>query len=200
MRSPGRLLALITVLAVALILIRHNTTTKNPELRSSNGGLAPLIRSDLEVVPLPPQPIADNHPSHPSPEDRIPYEVLSPVAPIHKGIEPGDKLGEQILSATVALNTGSLLRNQSFHVELILYRPKPDVIYTGVVVTDEEGRFSISVGNDYQTTTSLSLHMSSTTKAYLTGLLSTTHFAKAPHGEEINLGHVVLFAPSAFEE
>lgn len=198
-RSPGRWLLFATVFTVTLILMLQQTET-GPTENSLPSNPSPLIRTTLDVELPPPTPISANNPSHASDASRPPYSVLSPTKPMHRNVDVQNVLGKQMLQGTLAFGTGAPLRSQAIQVELILYRPKPDVIYTGTILTDDRGRFSIPIGDDYLTTTSISLHIIATHEAYRTDLVSTTHFPQAPQGDVLELGNVILFDAYADEE
>lgn len=196
-----RLLAIAIVLTAVYFLLE----LKLPVLASDDQTEPAEVeysRSNLKVIPRPPTELKADRATPPTVTPRQPYVAVSPHSVIRKSfsdLHQTSSPANRTLSGVIVLHNGAAAANQSISAELILYRPKPDVIFSGVIQTDAIGRFELYLGNEFLSTTSLSLFLGYGSGQNAFEGYASAHVAEVSVEGDLDLG-LFLFTPSDHEE
>jgi len=126
---------------------------------------------------------------------RSPYVAIAPHPVMRKSFEDLPREASpsnRTLSGIIVLHNGAGAANQAIPAELVLYRPKPDVIFSGTINTDGAGKFELFLGTEFHSTTSLSLHVGYGSEQDAFIRHASAHVTQVSFDEEIKLGYLVF--------
>ena len=192
--SPLRLFAIATLLAVSYVVLEKRFRCRTCDEPSTPVDVE-YSRTNLKTSPRPP---IKYHPlglESPSITPRAPYVAISPHPVMRKSLKDlpiESSQTNRTLSGIVVFPNGSAVANQAVPAELILYRPKPDVIFSGTIYTDGAGKFELFLGTEFLSTTSLSMHVGIGAEQEAFERYASAHVAQVSFDEEIELGYFVL--------
>ncbi|PCJ55711.1 MAG: hypothetical protein COA70_01135 [Planctomycetota bacterium] len=160
---------------------------------------ADYSRTDLRTRPKLPHKISIDELALPPLTPRQPYVAIAPHPVIRRDFNELNTRGSwanRTLSGTVLLYDGAAAANQNISAELILYQPKPDVIFSGKIHTDATGRFELFLAYELFSTTSLSLHLGHGDGQNVFERYASIHVSQVSLAEGLDLGSLVLLPTS----